>query len=228
MSIQRLSFAYPVFLNLRDRLVVVVGAGEVGRRKLAGLLQAGARVRLIDPLLDEKTCNERGLETLTRKFRSGDLTDSVLVFACSNAPDVNRRVIAAARRRKIFCLSASDPGTGDFVLPAVLRRGPLTLAVATGGGSPALAAQIRDRLGEQVPDSWGIAVEIIAAVRQKWLTDKVEDKYNQQVLRSFWEKDLVPAVETGDVRAIDRLLQETFGEAFSLAELNLQLPEGMP
>jgi len=141
---------------------------------------------------------------------------------------VNRQVVEEARRQKIFCLSASDPDQGDFTLPCVLRRGPLTLTVATDGGSPGLAILIRDRLAEEVPDSWGLAVEIIAAVRQKWLTDKAEGKYNQQVLRSFWETKLVPAIEQNDVRGIDQLLQETFGEAFSLAELDIRLPEGMP
>ena len=227
MPIQDPDFACPLFLNLKDRLVVVVGAGVVGRRKLAGLLQAGARVRLIDPQVGEDPCYGSGVETLARTFKSGDLADSVLVFACSSSREVNRQVVAEARRMKIFCMSASEPEHGDFISPAVLRRGSLVLAVTTGGGSPVMAAHIRDRLAEQVPDSWGVAVEIIAAVRQKWLTDQVEDKYNQQVLRSFWETQLVPAVEQGDAREIDRLLQETFGEAFSLARLNIQVPEGM-
>lgn len=222
------SFNYPLFLDLKDRLVVVVGAGEVGRRKLAGLLQVGARVRLIDPLLDEKSLKKPGVELLTRKFESGDLTDAVLVFACTNSQQTNHQVLAVARRLKIFCSSAGEPEAGDFILPAVLRRGSLAVAVATGGGSPAMAVQIRDQLADHIPDSWGIAVEIIAAVRQKWLTDRADGKYNQWVLRSFWERELVPAIAKGDVRTVDRLLRETFGDAFSLANLKIQLPEGMP
>ena len=221
-------FLFPLCLSLKNRLVVLVGAGEVGRRKLAGLLQSGARVRLVDPLLKENPLNDQRVENLAREFRSGDLADSVLAFACSSDLLVNRQVVEEAQRQKIFCLSATDPGQGDFALPSVLRRGALTVAVSTGGGSPGLAALIRDRLDDQIPDSWGVAVEIVAAVRQKWLTEKTEGKYNQQVLRNFWETLLVPAIEEKNTQLIDQLLRETFGEAFSLADLKIHLPEGMP
>ena len=228
VPMKKAAFNYPLFINLENRLVVIVGAGEVGRRKLAGLLQIGAQVRLIDPRMSEEITNLPGVETLKRNFGVGDLANSVLVFACTDSPEVNRLVVKEAQRRKIFCSSVDNPDRGDFILPAILRRGPLTLAISTAGGSPALAAQIRDRLAEEVHDSWGIAVEIIAAVRRKWLTEEVGDQYNQQILRSFWERKLIPAIEKNDHQTIDRLLRETFGEAFSLASLKIRLPEGMP
>ncbi len=220
--------SYPIFLNLAKRLVVVVGAGPIGRRKLAGLLQNGARVRLIDPCLVDESFENQAVEVLPRGFMAGDLAGAELVFACTNQPELNRQVVVEARRRGLFCCSATDPAEGDFFLPAVHCCGPLQLAVSTGGGSPAMAAQIRDRLAEQLPDSWGLAVEIIAAVRRKWLTEKSPNKYNQQVLRKFWEEQLVPALEAADKAAVDRLLQETFGEDYSLAMLDIQRPEGMP
>jgi precorrin-2 dehydrogenase / sirohydrochlorin ferrochelatase len=228
MTAAKLAFNYPLCLNLVGRLVTVVGAGTVGRRKLAGLLQSGAKVRLIDPVLAENPCNKEGVESFARSFASGDLADSTLVFACTGSSEVNERVCEEARQAGIFCCCASDPECGDFILPAVLRRDPLSLSVSTGGGSPALAVRIRDRLAEHVPDSWGIAVAILAAVRQKWLTEKDEEKYNPQVLLSIWETELIPAIERFDSRAVEGILQKNFGEAFSLAALNIKLPEGMP
>ena len=141
---------------------------------------------------------------------------------------MNSAVVCAARQQGIFCLSVDQSTQGDFTLPAVLRRGPLTVAVATDGGSPALARQLRDQLAGQVSDHWGVGVEIIAAVRRKWLTERLPGQYNHQLLHSFWEEQLIPALEDNDVERVDQLLRENFGANFSLAQLQIQLPEGMP
>lgn len=228
MAANTVRFDYPIFLNLRARLVVIVGAGVVGRRKLAGLLHCEARIRLVDPCLAGQPRPDAAVETIARKFQTGDLAGAALVFACTDQSEVNQAVAAEARRCGIFCSSSEQPTRGDFALPAVHRRGPLTIAVSTGGASPALAAQLRDQLAEQLPDSWGVGVEIIAAVRRKWLTEKSPSQYTQQVLRNFWEEQLIPALEQGNAEAVDQLLGETFGENFSLAQLQIQLPEGMP
>lgn len=228
MSADAVSFDYPVFLNLKSRLVVLVGAGTVGRRKLAGLLHCGAQVTLIDPCLAGHSSPAAGVKTVPRGFEAGDLAGAVLVFACTDQVEVNRAVLEEARRCGILCSCSEQSSQADFALPAVLRRGPLAVAVSTGGGSPALAGQLRDRLAEQLPDSWGLGVEIIAAVRRKGLTEEPLKKYNQRVLRNFWEEQLIPALEQGTAEAVDLLLQETFGKEFSLAQLQIQLPEGMP
>lgn len=219
---------FPIFLNLNERLVVIVGVGTVGQRKLAGLLQTGARVRLVDPCLAGQTPDTAQIEYRSREFRSGDLADASLAFACTSSGEVNRQVASEARLARIFCCVADQSDPGDFTLPAGLRRGPLQLAVTTGGRSPFMAALVRDQLSANVPDSWGVAVEILAAIRQKWLTDKLETKYNQQVLRSFWLDELVPAIERGNLSALDALLRKHFGEAFSLASLGFPGPEGKP
>ncbi len=220
-------FNYPLVLNLRGRLTVVVGAGKVGQRKLERLLQAGAKVRLIDPDLAEGPHPSLSVESIGRGFEATDLRGAQLVFACTDSPEVNRLVAEQARCQDVLCCRADQPKDGDFSLPAVLERGDLTVAISTGGGSPALAAEFRDRLAEQVPDSWGFSLALIAEIRRKLLTDKIDDKYNQQVLRSFWIDRLLPLVEKRKVSEINLLLIEVFGDDFSLERLQVQLPEGM-
>ena len=228
MTPEAAAFDYPLLLNLKQRLVVIVGAGKVGQWKLAGLLQCGAQVRLIDPCPGAAAGLSTAVELLARNFQSGDLTHALLVFACTDQPEVNRAVVAEARRQGIFCASSDNAAQADFALPAVLRRGPLAVTVSTGGGSPALAKHLRDKLDEQLPDCWGVGAEIIAAVRRKWLTQQQPGQYNQQVLRSFWDEKLIPALQQADYPLVDRLLQDTFGTNFSLAQLQIQPPEGMP
>lgn len=220
-------FNYPIMLNLRDQLTVVVGAGSVGQRKVRRLLQAGARVRLIDPLLANRPHSDETVESIGRDFEVADLQGAQLVFACTDSPLVNQLVAEEARRRGQLCCRADRPEDGTFSLPAVLTRANLTVAVSTGGGSPALAVEIRDRLAAQVPECWGFSLELMGEIRRKLLTDKLNNKYNQQVLRCFWAERLLPLLEQGKTNKIDQLLKETFGCEFSLERLHLQLPEGM-
>lgn len=220
------AFLYPLFLDLQDRLAVVVGAGKVGQRKVGGLLRAGARVRWIDPLLSETACDENGVEQVGRNFAERDLVDALLVIACTDSAEVNLQVLQAARRRQVLCCCADRPDAGDFILPALFRRQRLQVAVSTGGGSPLLAQEIRDRLAQQVPDSWGLSLELMARVRRKWLTAGMGAQYNQQVLRRFWAEQLLPLLEQQKINEIDRLLVNTFGSEFSLEQLQVQLPEG--
>ena len=218
------AFAYPVFLDLHDRLVVVVGAGSVGRRKLAGLCQAGARVRLVDPLLNSADY-PHGVEAIRRCFEPTDLAGAQLVFACTDSDQVNRSVAEAASSQGLWCCRGDQTEGSDFALPALLRRGDLTLAVSTGGASPLLAAGIRDRLEELIPESWEVAVELMAAIRRKLLTATYEKKYTYQVLSNLLKNQLLPLLEQENYCEIDRLLQDTFGREFSLQRLQVIQPE---
>lgn len=216
---------YPVVLDLKERQVTVIGAGQVGQRKIRGLLKAGARVRIIDPAPIENLDTDR-LEHIQREYRSGDLAGSILVFICSNNPSVNQQAADEATDRSIWYNRSDSAAATAFTLPAVLRRGQLTIAVSTGGGSPAMASLIRDKIAENIPDSWGKAVEIIAAIRRKWLTEETEVQYNQEVLRYLLDKELLPLITHGQVENIDRLLLSRFGPGYSLDELQVQPIKG--
>jgi siroheme synthase-like protein len=145
---------FPIFLDLRDRLAVVVGGGPVGRRKAAALLAADARVRLLalEPPPAELAHNL--LEWRTEPYRSDRLLGAALAFACGPA-DLNRQVVADARALGVWCNSADPPDLGDFFLPATVRRGDFVLAVGTGGAAPSLAKKIRVRLERSFDESFG-------------------------------------------------------------------------
>ena len=138
---------YPVFLDLRDRPVVVIGGGRVATRKVAGLVEAGARVRVIAPRVGpelEADAIER------RRYRKGDLKGAVLAFAATDDRRVNQAVAAEARRRGIPVNVADSVQECTFLAPARLRKGEIQIAISTSGSSPRLAAELRRKLEREL------------------------------------------------------------------------------
>jgi precorrin-2 dehydrogenase/sirohydrochlorin ferrochelatase len=131
---------YPLFLNLTNQPVIVIGAGAVATRKIRSLLAAGARVTVISPHV---TRLPKGARWLRRRYRRGDLQGARLVVAATNDMHVNEQVCAEAKRRKLLVNCVAPPSAGNFIVPAVARRGGLTIAISTGGVSPALAKRLR-------------------------------------------------------------------------------------
>lgn len=219
---------YPINLDLRGRLAVVVGGGAIGRRKVAGLLAAGARVRLIsrDPVPPD--CWSAPIELHLRPFHPTDLDGAVLAFAATGDVEVDQSVLRAARERRIPVNLADRPELGDFTLPAVMRRGALQVAVSTGGAAPALAALVRDRIAAGVGQEWGPVVEIAARLRMKKLTSSEENVYSYKVLADLIENGLHDLVVRRNIEEIDHLLTRVCGRETTLASLGLTLSDLTP
>lgn len=218
---------YPILLQLQGRLCVVIGGGPVAFRKARGLLETGAQVRLVASELAVPAGALAGVEVVVRPYRAGDLQGAFIAFAATDDRAVNAAVVREARQRGVLVGVVDAPEEGDFTLPALLRRGELTVAVATAGGSPAMGALLRDRLAGQIGPEWATVLEIAAALRQKRLTLQGKTEYNQAILRRLLEGGLPDLIAGGDAPAVDRLLRTLFGEGCSLAQLGIRLAKGM-
>ncbi len=138
---------FPVLLDLTGRRCLMVGGGPVAERRITGLLAAGARVTVISPRTTPTLAAlaaEGRIELESRGYREGDLAGADLAFVATDAGEVNMAVAREARERGVWVNAADDPAHCTFILPAVVRRGDLTVAVATGGSSPALARAVRE------------------------------------------------------------------------------------
>ena len=163
------TFLFPVMLDLEGRECLVVGAGVVAARKVAGLLDAGARVTVVSPVLAPAVLDiarDGRLRWWPREYAKGDVTGFALVMVATDDEAVNALVAAEARERSIWVNCADDPARCDFILPSVLRRGPLTVAVSTGGASPTVAHMVREELELVLPSDYGALTEVVADVRR--------------------------------------------------------------
>jgi precorrin-2 dehydrogenase/sirohydrochlorin ferrochelatase len=214
---------YPLHIELAGRLCIVVGGGPIGRRKIAGLLAAGAQVRLIDPKPPAFELADR-IEVVARSYRAADLSKAFLVFAATGDVELDRAIATEARRQGALVNLPGEPAAGDFTLPAVLRRGDLTVSISTAGRSPALAALLKEQLSEWLPGHWVTVLEILAAIRDKHLAEPAQSHYNRQTVDALLKAGLVELVSGGQTAAIDRLLKQTLGDGYTLKKLAIELP----
>lgn len=140
---------YPLYLEMKGRRCLVIGGGPVAERKIGNLMDAGAEVAVISPDVTEtirRWAKDNLIQWKAKTYHGGDLEGFRLVFVATNDGAVNARVFQEGKEKGAWVNSADDPVHCDFILPSVLRRGDLTVAVSSGGSSPALARTIREEL----------------------------------------------------------------------------------
>jgi siroheme synthase-like protein len=161
---------YPIFLNLSGRKCVVIGGGQVALRKVTTLLRHGADITVISPRLckglSEPDCEGR-IKVRHRTYRAGDLEGAYIAIIATGNRSVNLHASLEARCNKIPVNVVDDPGLSDFILPAIVHRGSVSIAISTSGKSPALARKIRTRLEGEVDEKYAELVLLIEGVRRE-------------------------------------------------------------
>ena len=178
----------PIFLDVREQPCLVVGGGEVAARKCALLLRAGARVTVLAPELGAALGADLAGARITHRaaqFRDADLDGFAVAIAATSDEAVNRAVAAAARARRIPVNVVDQPALCTFILPSIIERAPLIVAVSSGGASPVLARLLRARLESLIPAGYGRLAALAGAFR-----DRVKARFKPQERRRFWERVL--------------------------------------
>jgi siroheme synthase-like protein len=161
---------YPIFLEMKDRRCVVIGGGAVAERKVEGLVAVGANVTVISPAITDGLRDllaQGAIRHVAREYRAGDRAGYDLVFVATDNSEINAAVSSEARSLRIWVNSADDADHCDFILPAVIRRGDLAVAVSTGGVSPAVTRAIREELDEYFHADYARFVQIAGEVRKE-------------------------------------------------------------
>lgn len=201
---------YPVFLNISDRVCVVIGGGQVALRKVKALIECGAAVKVISPDLcaELNRLTESGqIDTHRRRYRDGDLKDAHIVIVATDDQDTNREAVKEANRRAVLVNVVDNAGNSNFIVPSSMRRGDVTIAVSTAGRSPALARKIRTRLEDYFGDEYASLALLLDDVRQEIKRRGI--KVNGEVWQEALNLDsLVALIKNGNTReARDILLR---------------------
>ena len=160
---------YPVFLNLTGRRCVIIGGGQIAEGKITKLIDSGANITVISP--DATQCirdaADRGvIKFQERKYKNGDLQDSFLAIAATNDRVVNQEIFEEAEKLGVLLNAVDDPPRCSFIAPSIVKRGPVTLAISTGGASPALARKLRETLTDSRHLQWADAASVLSKARQ--------------------------------------------------------------
>ena len=210
---------YPILLNLRGRRVVVIGGGRVAARKAADLLDAGALITLISPALhpDLAALAER-LDVRLTAYQPGMLADlrPLLVFAATDSALGNQQVAAEARDLGLLVSLADDGSAGDFASMAAIRRGEITIGLATGGASPALAAYLREKLEAVVGEEYATLARWLGELRPLVRAQVSPEARRRDLWRAILASPALDHLRAGDeagARAIiDQLVTQAVEE----------------
>ena len=200
---------YPVYLDLRARPVLVVGAGVVAARKIERLVSAGAAVTVVAPAAITQVAERDDVQWHRRPYEQGEVEDYRLAFTCTGVPEVDAQVFADGEASGIWVNSADDVDHCSFILPAVARRGPLSVAVSTEGTSPALASWLRRRFQHELDNGTTELARLLAAARAELRAAKGTTEHPgwQEAL----DDGLLDAVRAGNSARARRRLRDALG-----------------
>jgi len=212
----------PIFFQIKNKLCLVVGGGSIAARKVSLLLKAQAEVTVVSPELchELKLLQEEGkIQHVAREFEDMDLENCVAVIAATDAPRVNERVSQLAQQLRVPVNVIDKPELGSFIMPSIIDRSPVMIAVSTGGSSPVLARLIRTRLEGSIPAAYGHLAQLVESFR-----DKVKAAFpNVKSRRNFWERILEGTVAelvfTGHGDDARKLLQKAIDEQSEVPDI---------
>ncbi|MEN6387155.1 MAG: bifunctional precorrin-2 dehydrogenase/sirohydrochlorin ferrochelatase [Phycisphaerales bacterium] len=168
---------YPVFMNLENQRIVVIGAGSVGTRKVLTLTDSGARIVVVseefDQILKDK-CLRKEIECVKARYSKEYLVGAVMAFAATNNRETNEQIYKDCQELEVLCNVPDNPDLCDFFVPAVVKRGDLQIAVCTEGNSPAYAGHIRKKLEEIFTEKHGEFLAELEQIRKR-IIDEVSD-----------------------------------------------------
>jgi len=198
---------FPMFMKLNDRSCLVVGAGNIGEQKIAGLLETGARIRVI-AIEATATVREWGregkIELELRPYRSSDLEDVFLTVVATSSRTLNERIYGEAQARRVLCNVVDVPDLCDFFYPSIVRRGDLQIAVSTAGQSPSLAQKIRQQLEKQFGPAYAAWVAQLGETRKLILASDLDREQKLELLHSLASRE---AAEAAIAEHRDRALE---------------------
>jgi precorrin-2 dehydrogenase / sirohydrochlorin ferrochelatase len=196
---------YPVLLDLSGKKAIVIGGGKVGQRKIETLLEYGAAVHVIsrDLTPDLQSLLKSGdIKLLAEEFDESLIRDAFLVIIATNDMTLNRRISLIAKEKNILVNSVDQPEECSFIVPSVIKRGDLLIAVSTSGKSPALARKVREGLEDKFGDEYGYFLKIMGRIRKELISSSMPEAERTRIFHDLVDSPVLELLRTMDVSAI--------------------------
>jgi len=202
---------YPISVDLQGKAVVVIGGGTVAQRKIETLLQYGAVVNVVSRQLTpalNRYLEEGKIKFLGKKFRESHLNGVFMVIASTDDVSLNHRISQEARKKGLLINAVDQPSDCNFIVPAILRRGDLLIAVSTSGKSPALAKKVRKDLEDQFGPEYGTLLVIMGNLRKEVLSRGLSQDENSRIFHDIVDSPILEAVRREDWNEVATILTE--------------------
>jgi precorrin-2 dehydrogenase/sirohydrochlorin ferrochelatase len=205
---------YPVSLDMTDKRCVIIGGGAVAERKAERLIECGAQVtivsRALTPLLEDKK-KVNAFEHIDTDYEKQTLRGAFMVIGATDRDDVNAQVSQDARSLGMLVNIVDDPDRCNFILPSLVQQGDLSIAVSTGGKSPALARKIKEDLLQQFGPEYEILLSIMGSLRKKILAQGNASEANKAVFEALVHSDMMQAIREGNRVKVKKIILDTSG-----------------
>jgi precorrin-2 dehydrogenase/sirohydrochlorin ferrochelatase len=217
---------YPVTLDINGMLCLVIGGGKVASRKVDGLLSCGAKIRIISPVLNShlaERVRNGDVQWLEKDYEEGDLQGAALVFATTDHPEIQARIVAEAKASAILVNVADMPQACSFQVPATFRQGGLLLTAATGGCSPALAAQIKLEFEASYGPEYATLVAMMDSVRGDVVSSGGSQEEHKRIFKKLISTELLHCIRGEQWDILSTRLQDILPDGVDVAELLLAM-----
>jgi precorrin-2 dehydrogenase / sirohydrochlorin ferrochelatase len=212
----------PIFLQIEGQPCLVVGGGEVAQRKVGTLVAAGAAATVICPKFTDALVRQAQagqISLLRRAYREGDMAGFRLVYAATNDHELHRRLFEEARRLNILINVSDSPEFCSFIVPSIVRRGRLQVAISTEGASPATARLLRERMERWLGDELEVSLEVMAAARDWLKRHEPDGEARARILKTLAASDAARALCDGNLAEAQRIVTQCLGREVKLEEL---------
>ncbi len=209
---------YPVYLKLPGRKCVVVGGGKVAERKVKSLLDCGASVFVISPELTPglEEASARGeITAVRRNFKISDLENAFLVIGATDSCEVNGLVAEECSTRNILVNIVDEPNRCNFIVPAVVRQGPLSISISTDGRSPMLARRIREDLESFFGEEYREFLELMGDIRQHIISNIPEQGKRREIFHCLVYSDIIDLLREGQHEKVKERINHVLGSGWT-------------
>jgi precorrin-2 dehydrogenase/sirohydrochlorin ferrochelatase len=207
-------FAYPIFLGLEGRRALVVGGGKVALRKAGTLADAGAEGRVVAPDLAPELRRDGRFECIGEPYAARHMQGMFVAVAATDDEAVNARVAADARAAGVLVNVVDRPALCDFIVPSVVDRGRLLIAISTGGAAPSLSRKTRQRFEKEFGPEYATLLDALAEVRYRYKSSDLPEATRRKLFERLTEADMVAAAREGKdalAKAIEAAIREVVG-----------------